>query len=105
MTAVDDADLSDLLPDDLLPDAPDSAEAGEATEPRDTEPSPVPVMGTSRTGLAPSVTGPAQSPAQAHAAMLAQIVNLHIAGYSLAEIGASIGATEGEVDRMLTRET
>lgn len=42
---------------------------------------------------------------KAHAVQLAQIVNLHLAGYSLAEIGLSIGATEREVDRMLTRDT
>lgn len=39
---------------------------------------------------------------QANAQRLAQIVNLHIAGYSLTEIGASIGATADEVDRMLS---
>lgn len=42
---------------------------------------------------------------KAHAVQLAQVVNLHLAGYSLAEIGLSIGATEREVDRMLTRDT
>jgi len=40
----------------------------------------------------------AQDAARAHAARLAQIVNLHIAGFSLAEIGASIGATGAEAD-------
>lgn len=39
------------------------------------------------------------------AQMLAQIVNLHIAGYSLGAIAASIGATEAEVERMLANET
>lgn len=39
------------------------------------------------------------------AKMLAQIVNLHIAGYSLADIGAQIGASAEEVDRMLANET
>jgi len=47
----------------------------------------------------------AQSAAQQQAQRLAQIVNLHIGGYSLADIGASIGATEAEVDRMLANET
>lgn len=42
---------------------------------------------------------------KANAVQLAQIVNLHLAGYSLAEIGLAIGATEREVDRMLTRDT
>lgn len=47
----------------------------------------------------------AKTAQQAQAARLAQIVNLHIGGYSLADIGASIGATEAEVDRMLANET
>lgn len=46
----------------------------------------------------------AQTAAQASAARLAQIVNLHIAGYSLSAIGASIGATADEVDRMLATD-
>lgn len=46
----------------------------------------------------------AQSAAQAQAARLAQIVNLHIAGFSLSDIGAQIGATADEVDQMLNRE-
>lgn len=47
----------------------------------------------------------AQTAAQAHAARLAQIVNLHIAGYSLGAIGAQIGASEAEVERMLANDT
>lgn len=42
---------------------------------------------------------------KANAQRLAQVVNLHIAGFSLAEIGQSIGATADEVDRMLTQDT
>lgn len=42
---------------------------------------------------------------KANALQLAQIVNLHLAGYSLSEIGLSIGATEREVDRLLTQNT
>lgn len=41
---------------------------------------------------------------QAAAARLAQIVNLHIAGFTLAQIGAEIGATAQEVDRMLATD-
>lgn len=41
---------------------------------------------------------------KANAQRLAQIVNLHIAGYSLSEIGAAIGATADEVDRLLQRD-
>lgn len=46
----------------------------------------------------------AQRLEKAEAQRLAQIVNLHIAGLSLAEIGAQIGATADEVDRMLQRD-
>ncbi len=41
---------------------------------------------------------------QVSAARLAQMVNLHIAGYSLAEIGDAIGASASEVDRMLAQD-
>lgn len=41
---------------------------------------------------------------KANAAQLAQIVNLHIAGYSLAQIAESIGATAEEVDRRLAND-
>jgi hypothetical protein len=53
-----------------------------------------------------AVPGSAQAEATARveALRLAQIVNLHIAGYSLADIGESIGATAAEVDRMLTQD-
>jgi len=47
----------------------------------------------------------ARMAANQQAAKLAQIVNLHIGGYSLAQIGAAIGASESEVDRMLQNET
>lgn len=42
--------------------------------------------------------------AASNAVRLAQIVNLHIAGLSLSEIGAAIGATADEVDRMLAQD-
>lgn len=42
--------------------------------------------------------------AKANAVQLAQIVNLMIAGFSLEEIGASIGATADEVDRLLQKD-
>jgi len=50
------------------------------------------------------ITESAQTAEQAAAARLAQIVNLHIAGFSLSQIGASIGATADEVDRMLQQD-
>lgn len=47
----------------------------------------------------------AETARKRRAAQLAQVVNLHIAGFSLADIGAAIGATPDEVDRMLHDET
>lgn len=41
---------------------------------------------------------------KANAQRLAQIVNLHISGYSLAQIGTAIGATAEDVDRLLQRD-
>lgn len=79
-------DLTDLLPEAL-------ASKGPA----------VPLKRTKRQEAA--LAKKAQKDAlEAQAARLAQIVNLHIAGYSLADIGAAIGASEAEVDRMLTQD-
>lgn len=47
----------------------------------------------------------AQEAAAERSKQLAQIVNLYIGGYSFADIGAAIGATEAEVDRMINSET
>lgn len=47
---------------------------------------------------------PNRSGDAAAAVRLAQVVNLHIAGYSLAAIGATIGASADEVDRLLARD-
>lgn len=41
---------------------------------------------------------------QARAQRLAQVVNLHIAGFSLAQIGDAIGASADEVDQMLASD-
>lgn len=41
---------------------------------------------------------------KAEAVRLAQIVNLHIGGWTLAEIGAATGMTEAEVDRLLAKD-
>lgn len=46
-----------------------------------------------------------QSPAVQSAVRLAQVVNLHIAGYSLSAIGAALGCSADEVDRMLATDT
>lgn len=47
----------------------------------------------------------ARTAKQQHAAQLAQLANLVIAGYSFEQIGASIGATADEVERMLVNDT
>jgi hypothetical protein len=57
---------------------------------------------TKRTAIPGSAQ--AEATARVEAARLAQIVNLHIGGFSLAQIGDAIGATEKEVDRILTQD-
>lgn len=42
-----------------------------------------------------------QSVAKAQAAQLAQIINLHIAGLSFAEIGVAVGATADEIEKRI----
>lgn len=86
-----DEELADLLPDDLTG----------AVEPKGKA---VPLVRTAKQSKALAKRAQKQAleaEAKSHAVRLAQIVNLHIAGYSLAEIGASIGASEAEVDRLL----
>lgn len=94
---MEDDDLSDLLTDDLAP-------KGRAA----------PLVRTGKQAQR-SIEADAKAAAQAEkdaqalrdkaaAAQLAQIVNLHIAGISLAEIGAKIGCTADEVDRMLQND-
>ncbi len=102
MTAEPEDDLDDLLPDHLRQPAPRTK--GKA----------VPVVRTAKqqAKVAAEALGAeqaeakeaAQTAAEASAARLAQIVNLHIAGFSLEQIGNSIGATAEEVDRMLSAD-
>lgn len=77
------------------------------------------MTGTEKKGALPVKRTPAQERAvakreaerlakadlQAQSARLAQIVNLHIGGYSLSQIGAAIGASAEEVDRLLSQDT
>lgn len=102
MSTAPDFDDEDLLPDDLLP-TPREKKGG------------VPMVRSAKQIAAARkaaerveaerLAAEASNAAHAQAQRLAQIVNLHIGGYSLADIGASIGATEQEVDRMLNAET
>lgn len=97
---MDDDDLDDLLPDDLAPTPKGKAQALVRTKRQ--------VAATAKQAEAAEAAktlSAAQTAAQARAAQLAQIVNLHIGGYSLEAIGAAIGATADEVDRMLASET
>lgn len=47
----------------------------------------------------------AQTAAQEAAARVAQVANLVIAGYSLKSIGAAVGMSEAEVDRLLSEDS
>lgn len=96
MTAREDDEIDDLLTDDLakgrakpLTRTPKQiARAAAAAARREEE----------------QALATAKAAEAAAAQRLAQIVNLHIAGHSLADIGASIGATAEEVDRMLAQD-
>lgn len=94
-------DLDDLLPDDLTASAVAKHKA-------------IPVRRTPAQIKAAEKRAEAQAAAddlraeadakKARAAQLAQIVNLHISGYSLADIGAATGHSEAEIERMLTND-
>lgn len=98
MTAVTDEDLDDLLPDDLLP-AKGSAKPKIRSEKQLAR-----IANAQAEAALVAEEARKNNEALAAAQRLAQIVNLHIAGYSLAQIGAQIGASEAEVDRMLTSD-
>ncbi len=106
MTAVDSEmdteDLTDLLPDDLLPAVPEPKGAAKplARTPKQQRAA----EKAAAEKQAAEDLAQQQTAAKASAARLAQIINLHIAGYSLSEIGASIGASADEVDRMMTQD-
>lgn len=92
MTETLDEELTDLLPDDLQPSAKHKA---------------VPLVRTPKQtkALAKREAQKAEdAELKAQAARLAQIVNLHIGGYSLTQIGAAIGASAEEVDRLLNQD-
>lgn len=105
MSAQPDWDDDDDLPDDLLDAVAPSAGEKKARPLKRSAAAQRRAEALAEKQAAEKELAAAQTAAQAQAAMLAQIVNLHIAGYSLAAIGTAIGATEAEVDRMLTRET
>ena len=100
MSTAPDFDDEDLLPDDLLP-----TPKGKAMPVKRTAKQIAAAQKRAEENEKARELALAQTAAQAQAARLAQIVNLHIAGYSLAAIGAAIGATEAEVDRLINSET
>lgn len=91
----DDADdWDDLLPDDLNPAVTPAVPAKGAA---------VPLKRTPKQAAAAAAQAERDAVHTANQ-RLAQIVNLHIAGYSLSAIGAQIGMTGDEVDRMLAQD-
>lgn len=86
----DETDIADLLPDDLAP-------KGKAAPLVRT-----PAVRAKQT--AAQKKAQEQATLQAQAVRLAQIVNLHIGGYSITQIAASIGATPEEVERLLAQD-
>ncbi len=99
MSAMEDEDdeWGELLPDDL--------KKGDAVPLRRTPKQAASAAKAAREREEARDLAVAQDAVKAQAQKLAQIVNLHIGGYSLAQIGVAIGATEAEVDRMLSQET
>jgi hypothetical protein len=88
-----DAEFEDLLPDDINPKVKGAA---------------VPLTRTpaqNRAIAKHAAKKAAKDELSNNAARLAQIVNLHIGGYSLSQIGAAIGASADEVDRLLASDT
>lgn len=101
MSAQESEDFDDLLPDDINPSLPAKRNA----VPLKRSPKQAAAAATAAQARADAAALAVQNTAaKAQAARLAQIVNLHIGGYSLADIGASIGASADEVDRMLANE-
>jgi len=97
MTTMD--DLDDLLPDDLLPSPKGAAKPLARTQKQIA----AAAAKAERDRLDAERTE-AETRAEAAAKRLAQVVNLTIAGYSYDEIGAAIGATGTEVERMLNND-
>lgn len=97
-TAPDDDPLPDEL-DDLLDDMGSQAQTAKGRA--------IPLRRTaaqSATAAKAVELAGATAAAEASAQRLAQVVNLMIAGHSLADIGAQIGASEAELDRMLNED-
>ena len=97
-----DSDLDDLLPDSLKPQP--SNNKGKAVPAKRSKKQQEIAARREREKAEAEALQAQTTAARAAAARLAQIVNLHIAGFSLADIGAQIGATEDEVDRMLASD-
>jgi hypothetical protein len=100
-----DTELEDLLTDDLAgPQGPESTKGRAAPLVRSKAQAARTVAQDEKLRLKQEQDAQALRD-KAAAAQLAQIVNLHIAGISFTEIGASIGCSADEIERMLTQDT
>lgn len=99
-----DDEFDDLLPDDLAPETPSRGAKGKAQPLARTAKQQAAAVARAEAKAEADSLRAAQDAQKAAAARLAQVANLHIAGYSLADIGASIGASADEVDRMLNND-
>lgn len=102
MPAEEPDDLDDLLPDDLLPAT--AKPKGKAKPIRRSKALAQRSVAQIEADRLKAEKDAQKLRDQAAAAQLAQIVNLHIAGISLSEIGARIGCTADEIDRMLQQD-
>lgn len=101
-----DEDLADLLPDDLLPVSGNSPgnSKGNAKQLALTPKQKAAQKKRAQRAEEKAALDARNARDAAAAQRLAQVVNLFIAGHSLADIGASIGASADEVDRMLAQD-
>lgn len=94
-------DLDDLLPDDLSPAAATKHKAIAVTR------TPAQIKAAAKRAQDQAAADDLRAEVdakKARAAQLAQIVNLHIGGFSLADIGAATGHTEAQIERMLNED-
>lgn len=94
-------DLDDLLPDDLLPGGQNKKSAQPMKKTKKQIAAAAARAEADRLGAEAAA---AETRAKAAASRLAQVVNLVIAGHSFDEIGASIGASADEVEKMLNTD-
>jgi hypothetical protein len=99
VTATAEDDLADLLPDELMPSK------GKARPLVRSKRQAAKIAARQQAAQEAQALEDAKTAADAAAARVAQIANLVIAGYSLAHIGASIGMSEAEVEKILSEDS